>query len=95
MELRVLEEHSPDDVDDRWKETLTFVFLLTRRRLPISACCARRSLDTGGLSGLRRTSCAALVEGLVGCKTKDEDGSVELDAWGASLILGRPRGLPL
>lgn len=75
--------------------TRTLLFLLlTRRRLPISACWARRSFEMGGLSGFLRTSCAALEDGLQGWAVEEEEGSW-VEALGASLMLGRRRGLPL
>lgn len=74
MELRVPDDRKPDDVEERWKETLTLLFLLlTRRRRPMRACCARRSLEMCGLSGFLRTSCAALVDGLT-CWGPEEGG---------------------
>lgn len=56
-EFRVPEGCRPAE-DEEWaKETLTRLFLLlTRRRRPMRACCARRNLDIGGLSGLLSTS---------------------------------------
>lgn len=58
MELRVAEAGRPDEEEEWAKETRTLPFLLlTRwRRRPIKACWARRSLETGGLTGFLAAS---------------------------------------
>lgn len=85
------DEGSPDEVEECEKDTRTLLFLLlTRRRRPIKACWARRSLDMWGLIGFLKTSRAAWVEGFVGRGV--EGGSAEA-VW-TDLMLGRPRELP-